>query len=75
MDITRELANHAIELSFESLPEDVIGAAKKVILDTLGSTLAGTTAAGIDTLRSLATEWGGRGESSLLAFGDRVPAP
>ncbi len=75
MDITRELANHAIELSFDNLPEDVIEAAQKVILDTLGSTLAGTTAAGIDTLRSLATEWGGRGESSLLAFGDKVPAP
>jgi 2-methylcitrate dehydratase PrpD len=51
MDITRVLANHAIELSFESLPEDVIEASKKVILDTLGSTLAGTTADGIDTIR------------------------
>ena len=41
MDITRELADYTTELSFESLSEDVIDAAKKVILDTLGSTLAG----------------------------------
>ncbi|GAG12912.1 unnamed protein product, partial [marine sediment metagenome] len=56
-------------------PEDVVEAAKKVILDTLGSTLAGTTAPGIETLHTLVTEWGGSPESSLLAFGDKVPAP
>ncbi len=75
MDITRMLVDHALALSYESLPKAVIEASQKVILDTLGSTLAGTTAAGINTLRSLAVEWGGRGESTLLAFGDKVPAP
>ena len=75
MDITRELADYVVKLRFEDLPEDVVEAAKKVILDTVGSTLAGTTAPGIETLHTLVTEWGGRPESSLLAFGNKVPAP
>lgn len=75
MDISRELSDYVVRLSYESLPDDVIESAKKVILDTLGSILAGTTAAGIETLRSLAIGWGGEGECSLLGFGDKVPAP
>ena len=75
MDIAREIADYAAGLSYNDLPKEVVEAAKRLVLDTLGSALAGTTAPGIETLRALVTEWGGRPECTLFAFGDRVPAP
>ncbi|MQB01350.1 MAG: hypothetical protein GEU78_13840 [Actinobacteria bacterium] len=62
--------------SFEDLPEDVVEASKRSILDTLGVTLAATTLAGEDVLAvaRLAQEWGGTPESTVVGSGDRAPA-
>jgi len=75
MDISRTLAEHIAGLRFEDLPDTVVDISKKVILDTLGSTLAGTTAPGINTMHTLVKGWGGQPESTLISFGDKVPAP
>lgn len=75
MEIANELAEYASELRFERLPGPVLDATKKVILDTLASALAGSGASGIAILTGLVKEWGGRPESSIFVFGDKVPAP
>ena len=68
----------------ESLAETVISAAdaveatKKQILDMLGVMVAGSTCSisgEINGLVDLVKEWGGKEESTILAFGGRVPAP
>ena len=41
----------------------------------LGAAIGGSVAPGIDTLARMVKHWGGRGESTLLLFGDRVPSP
>ena len=62
-------------LQYSSLPEDVVHTIKWFALDMLGVSLAGSTAPGCEELVTLVREWGGRGKSTLLNFGDRVPAP
>jgi 2-methylcitrate dehydratase PrpD len=52
MDASRDFADFTVELCFESLPDETVYAAKRLVLDTLGSTLAGTTAPGIETLHA-----------------------
>jgi 2-methylcitrate dehydratase PrpD len=69
------LAEHVYRITFEKLPEAAVRATKRDILDTLGATLGGSVAPGIDELASLVKRWAGREESSLLLIGGKVPAP
>ncbi len=75
MDIASEYVDYAMGCRFDDLPAEVIDCAKKLILDTLGVTIAGSSARGIDTFVNLTKEWGGKRESSILIWGDKVPAP
>lgn len=75
MEIVTRLTDYINELTFESLPEEATNSTKKVILDTLASMVAGSSASGIDTLTELVREWGGCPQSSIVVFGDKVPAP
>jgi 2-methylcitrate dehydratase PrpD len=78
MNILDKLTAHLIETKYESLPKDVVEAARRQILDTLGVTAAGTTCSiggEMQGLADMVREWGGKEESTLIAFGGRVPAP
>jgi 2-methylcitrate dehydratase PrpD len=69
------LAEHVVQTPYSALPERARASSKRDILDTLGAAIGGSVAPGIDTLASMVRHWGGRGESTLLLFGDRVPSP
>lgn len=68
-------ARHAVQLSFDDLPADVVDMTKKCILDTIGVILpAGTTSAETRQLVDLMLETGGREEATILGFGRKIPA-
>jgi len=75
VDLVGHLADHVAATAYERLPPVAVEAAKKSILDTLGVILA---ASGVEPavrgVVDLVRETGGRPESTVLAFGDRVPA-
>jgi 2-methylcitrate dehydratase PrpD len=78
-DITEDaavvLANWAAQVTFESLPEDAVAVLKRIVLDTLGTTLAANTlGVGTRELVTLARAAGGSPESTIIGFGDKVPA-
>jgi 2-methylcitrate dehydratase PrpD len=74
-DASTTLADHAISLSYEDIPEKVLRVAKKSILDTLGVSIgASTITPGIPELIRLIKDAGGKEESTILGFGGRVPA-
>lgn len=71
------MARYAAGLRFEDIPSEVRESTKASILDTLGVALAGSTlgqADGYPTLIELIRDGGGKRESTILGFGDRVPA-
>ena len=74
-DPAQILAEHVAQTTYNDLPPEALTASKRDILDTLGAAIGGSPAPGIDTLVGMARHWGGRGESTLLLFGDQVPAP
>lgn len=74
-DPAQTLAEHVCTTTYEDLPEHAIVSSKRDMLDTLGAALGGSVAPGIAELAGLVKRWGGRGESSLLLLGGRVPAP
>ena len=78
MDIIDKLTRYLIETDYAALPEDVVEATRRQILDTLGVTVAGSTCSlsgEMNGLVEMVRDWGGKEESTMIAFGGRVPAP
>lgn len=74
-DLAYDLAEHVSAVRYADLPPEVVEVTKKFILDTLGTSLAGSNAPGCAAVKQLVVKDGGREESTLLVFGNRVPAP
>lgn len=74
-DIAWTIARHLVDTRFEDLTQEVVEVTKKSILDTLGVMVA---ASGLmpecRMLIDLITEAGGKEESTIVGFGNRVPA-
>jgi len=74
-DAILPLVRNVIATRYDDLPAEARDIAKKCVIDTLGVTIAGSTAQGCDTIASMAKEWGGHQESTILAYGEQVPSP
>jgi 2-methylcitrate dehydratase PrpD len=73
MDLQATLTRHVLDTEFNDLPGEAIAAAKRSLLDTLGTWLAGSSLAEYAGLLELVRGMGGKGESTLIPWGDRVP--
>jgi 2-methylcitrate dehydratase PrpD len=73
MDIASDLVDYAVNLNFNALPGDVVDRARIIVLDALGAIIVGSTGPGIERLVDMVREWGGKPESRLVIFGDKVP--
>ncbi|MBI4191141.1 MAG: MmgE/PrpD family protein [Betaproteobacteria bacterium] len=74
MTIEKQLVRHVRETAFADLPEEVVDAARREVLWALGTSVAGAGAAGSDNIVAFVRQQGGREESTVIGFGDRVPA-
>jgi 2-methylcitrate dehydratase PrpD len=74
MDSSYLFAKNFTQTSYERLPQNVVEATKKLILDQIGVSLAGSAHSGVKKLKGLLTEWGGRKESTVLCYGGMLPA-
>lgn len=75
MDAIQLFAHNFVGTGYEDLPADVVGVTKKEVLDLLGVGLAGYAHPGIKELAELVMDWGGKPESSLIYYKQKVPAP
>lgn len=73
-DAAAVFADHVVAAQYQDIPPEAIEASKRDILDTLGCILAGTSAPGVKDVVELVRGWGGKGESTILGFGGRVPS-
>ena len=72
---TAILTEFAGEIDYSQLPENVVELSKKVLLDTIGVMLAATTLEkDVLPLINIVKTAGGKAESSILGFGQKVPA-
>lgn len=72
---TLSLSRLAIETKADTLSEKAYAAVKTAITDALGCALAGHAAPGVDVVRTLAQEWGGKPEATVWFHGGRLPTP
>ncbi len=75
LDAAEIIAEHVSDTRYTDLPDAAVSAAKKVVTDLLGVTVAGSSSPESLQVLGLVRSWAGRGESRVLVHGDRVPAP
>jgi len=71
-DLTYDLAGNVAKVKYDDLPEDAVGITKKFILDTLATTLAGSSAPGCKSVVDQVKDWGGKEESTILVYGGKA---
>jgi 2-methylcitrate dehydratase PrpD len=72
--LTEIIANYSCRTSFEALPADVVDCAKRVILDTLGCMILGSTIESGQILRKFVASIGGVAEGTVIGGGIKAPA-
>lgn len=73
-DASFAYAKMVANLRFEDIPPEAVEATKLDILDTLATTLAGSSAEGTQELIDQVRYWGGREESSVFVLGGKLPS-
>lgn len=63
------------DVKYADLPPEVVKVTKDQVLDFFAVALGGSRETGVDEMRDLILEWGGAPQSSILYWGDKVPAP
>jgi len=71
-DLAYDLAGNAAKVKYDDLPKDVVEITKKFILDTLATTMAGSSAPGCSSVVEQVKDWGGKEESTILIYGGKV---
>ena len=74
MSMEQQLIQHVQQRTYADLPPAVIAAARREVLWTLGTSVAGAAAEGSDRIAAFVRQQGGREESTMIGFGDRLPA-
>ncbi|NOZ03398.1 MAG: MmgE/PrpD family protein [FCB group bacterium] len=72
--ISRIMAEFAVNLQFEDLPEDVIHEAKRYLYDSIGCAYGSMETPDVNAILSIYREMGGREEATVIGFGDELPA-
>jgi len=71
-DLAYDLVGNAAKVKYDDLPKDVVEITKKFILDTLATTIAGSSAPGCESVVEQVKDWGGKEESTILIYGGKV---
>jgi len=72
--ISRQIAEFAIDLKYEDLPDSVILEVKRYLYDSLGCAYGGYFTRDVNMLRDLYRDMAGKQESTVIGFGDKIPA-
>jgi len=72
--ISRIISEFAVNLKFEDLPNEVVENAKHFLYDSIACAFGGYKTKDVNILRDIYSGMGGAKESTVIAFGDRIPA-
>ncbi|HKI77228.1 MAG TPA: MmgE/PrpD family protein, partial [Ignavibacteriaceae bacterium] len=72
--LSRQIAEFAVNLIYKDLPENVINEVKRYLYDSIGCAYGGYSTKDVKILRKIYKNIGGKKESTLIGFGDKMPA-
>ena len=72
--LSQQMAEFAVGLRYEDLPDEVVTEVKRYLYDSIGCALGGYHTRDVEIVRGLYRAMGGTEEATLIGFGDRMPA-
>lgn len=72
--IARQIAEFAVNLTYDALPENVVHEVKRYLYDSFGCAFGGYRTKDVNILHDIFGGMGGKQESTLFGFGDKLPA-
>ncbi|MCH7721971.1 MAG: MmgE/PrpD family protein [Bacteroidetes bacterium] len=72
--ISRQMAEFAIKLKYEDLPEEVVHEVKRFLYDSIGCAFGGYHTKDVNIIRDIYKDMGGKSESTIIGFGEKLPA-
>ncbi len=72
--ISRQIAEFAVNLKYEDLPQEVINEVKRYLFDSIGCAYGGYKTKDVNILRDIYKDMEGKEEATLIGFGDKIPA-
>ncbi|MCP4566429.1 MAG: MmgE/PrpD family protein [FCB group bacterium] len=72
--VSRQIAEFAVNLKYEDIPENVVLEVKRYLYDSIGCAYGGYHTKDVNILRDIYMEMGGTKQATLFAFGDKIPA-
>lgn len=72
--ISRQIAEFAVNIKYKDLSENVINEVKRYLYDSIGCAYGGYKTKDVKILRKIYKNIGGKKESTLIGFGDKLPA-
>ena len=72
--LAQTMAEFAFALRFDSIPKEIVAAARRHLADTLACALGARNAATVADLRKYAIAKGGRADATIIGVADKVPA-
>jgi len=71
---SRQIAEFAVNLKYDDLPQNVVHEVKRYLYDSIGCAFGGYHTKDVNILRDIYIEMAGKGEATLIGFGDKLPA-
>ena len=68
------MAEFAVSLKFADLPEKVVNEVKRYMYDSIGCAYGGYHTKDLNIIRDIYIDIGGKGDATVLGFGDKLPA-
>jgi 2-methylcitrate dehydratase len=72
--IARQISEYAVNLKYEDLPDEVINEVKRYMYDSIGCAYGGYHTKDLNIIRDIYLQMGGSKESTVIGFGDKLPA-
>ena len=73
MDPIALFARNFLSIGYNDLPPQVRQITKTEVMDLMAVALGGSSASGVEELRQLFTDWGGKPEATVIGWGQRLP--
>lgn len=72
--VSRQIAEFAVGLRYEDLPENVVLEVKRYLYDSIGCAYGASHTKDVGIIRDIYLEMGGSEEATIIGFGDKMPA-
>ena len=72
--ISRQIAEFAVNLKYDDIPDDVIYEVKRYLYDSIGCAFGSMKTHDVNVILDIYREMGGSSESKVIGFGDELPA-